>query len=257
MMNQIRVLCCFFILVLSGCGISTLEQISPLPYSSASQFANKTLMQSNCMGRVDNLFFKPAIVNTDSHGVKTFTGNHSDTHCNAEDFMSALERYCQSKGGAYKGSWCVKNDEPLFHIEGFTIQEKSESLTDKQWQQVARARLGYVSSKDYQEEKARDDAHAMSLKQQREARLKSKVNASVGDFICREDSASNGKYFQGPVYYGAYVEGKKKGKLKLRVVWHGRKDLDIVNSHLNEDETVWEKPEGWFLCDRQVINTLP
>lgn len=214
-MNQGKYFYIFIGMFLTGCGSVPLKRLSPEPYTRASDFANEVLKKTSCMGQIDSFLFKPGIINTDAHGVLTFSGNYSDTHCNSDDFRQTLEDYCRSKGGEYRQEWCVKEDEPIFRIEKFIIQEKSSSLTDAQWRQIARARLGYVSTRESDLKQTRANSNSRFSQQQREIRIHSNVHASIGDFICREDLQSNGKYYQGAVYYGAYVEDIQHGRLIL------------------------------------------
>jgi hypothetical protein len=208
------------------------------------------------MGHIDSLYAEPGHISTDNHGILTFIGNHVETHCNVEDFRNALENYCQAKGGKYRAEWCVKDDEPIFNVQGFTIEEKSDHLSEAQWQKIARIQLGYTSLKEITAQQESNDAQAALLEEQRKKRLSSSVQASIGDFICREDLLTNHQDYLGPVYYGAYVEGRHNGKLKLRVVWHGRKNTDITNEY-SGNVIIWEYPQGWFACDQQIINNLP
>jgi hypothetical protein len=132
-------------------------------------------------------------------------------------------------GGEYRQEWCVKEDEPIFRIEKFIIQEKSSSLTDAQWRQIARARLGYVIL-----EKVILNRHEpiriQDFHNSNEKYVSTRMCMRQLRFYLSGRSTVERKILPVSGLLRAHVEDIQHGRLKLRVVWHGRKDMEIVNS---------------------------
>ncbi|RQN05261.1 hypothetical protein [Pantoea ananatis] len=254
------------VLFLSGCSAS-FNHPAPTKYRDASDFADAVLGGSGCMG-VGNYAYSPGRITISPHGVKEFSVSHYFTdvsRCSLGSFKKELERFCQFHGGEFetddsRGDWCVKKNRPLFYSYKYGIKEKSDALTENQWDSLARSELGFITKKEYESqvenEVSRNHAKQVALELRKNLRMNESVNASVGDFICTEDLDHQNEYYQGPVYFGGYVEAKANKKLKVRVVWHGRRDLNIVNGN-NPDPIIWTSPKGWFHCDKEVIGKLP
>lgn len=243
------------LILTSACSMRTIKSISPSGYESASDFAYNSIKQTTCIGNIDALLFPAGDVSEDKTGIRSFKAHHyTGTHCSSNDFKEAMGVYCKAKGGNYQGSWCVKNDKPIFLVTNFDIIEKSNVISDGEWEFLAKSKLGFISKKDEIYNEIIKTIEDKAKEKQKADRKKKSVNAQIGDFICKNDDYNH--YTSENLYYGGFVEGKENGKIKIRVTWHGRKNTVVKNEWAGEN-IIWSSPKGWFKCNQATIDSLP
>lgn len=215
--------------------------LKPGSYTSAADYAYDLIGKSWCTGNVDRVLGFPVGEKYEDHDkIYKFVASNASAHCSLRDFTTAMKSYCSSKGGSFNDSWCVIGGEPVFSIGEFSTLEKSNKLNKEQWHKLAIAN-GFTNEVI---EKDKNDKNR--LKQEKiNIRLKSNINASIGDEICKYDDDYTVDIYHSVIYKGR-VEDKVNGKYKIRIIFHGNSgwaSFDTTRSPI-----VWASPLGWFDC---------
>lgn len=231
---------------LVGCGVNSVQYLKPSGYNTASDYAFAVIENSGCIGKVDRFFTSSGVKKTTKDGLEyVFEGDN--LHCSQSSFTDLMASYCRSKGGepVQGGTWCSKNDTPLFYVGELSTLERSANQSEKQWFDAA-LKKGFISERDQKqkdliaEENTKKEAEELSRVMSR------KIIANIGDSICRLDNDVVPYQYPSKVYYRGYVEAKTDHKLKVRVFWHGGEGF-IIND-VTPNPLIWTENKGWFHC---------
>lgn len=259
----IKVAALLVLLTLAGCSSTrNVEYIDPKGYSDVASYLSATFEASNCIGAVFSSQGRKFI---NSDGLNYQLGG-KNLRCYVTSIEESINRYCVAKQGSMVqgDTWCVANQMPLFHViytpdtsitsvglgsDHFSTIEPLSSQSEQQWLSTAE-KLGYISERVQRKieiDKKISFANEQDERKKKSIEMNAEVNASVGDLICREDYEAKPYQYPGVAYYKAYVERKEKGKLQLRLVWHGG-DGFVIDDITNMNNVLWSSPKGWRHC---------
>ncbi|HHP2754014.1 TPA: hypothetical protein ACRX4O_004545 [Klebsiella quasipneumoniae] len=246
-LNKLKaVMICGSGFALFGCGVNSVHYLKPSGYNTASDYAFAVIESSGCIGKIDGLFTSSGVKKVTKDGLEyVFEGDN--LHCSQTSFKDLMANYCRSKGGesVQGGTWCGKNDTPLFYVGDLSTLERSTNQSDEQWFDIA-LRRGFISEREQKKEEqiAKDKA---KIEEEELVRVMSrKIIANVGDSICRIDNDVVPYQYPSRVYYRGYVEAKADNKLKVRIFWHGGEGF-IIND-VTPNPLIWTENKGWFHC---------
>lgn len=201
-------------------------------------------------GSIDRIILplqKPTLEN-EIYRFHSTTDYFSFSNQEIDTFNDYLSRECLKLNGNFNGSWCVKNEKPLFFAKISSREINIDDPINKNsddWSYLVK-QMGFRSDSEIEKEYIELERNALKSIEYERNQYSKTLTSDIGTMICKKDEIESSSLYIG------YIDAKEKSKIKVLIIKKGMYIDNQITEIKIEQKQIWDDIKNWYVCDYNI-----